>query len=205
MMTLYYYPNTCALAPHVALEEAGADYRLALVAFERGEQKSEAYRRLHPLGRVPVLVTGAGVLTEVPAILAYIAGINPASAPSGAFELAKMYAFNAFLASTVHVTFAHALRAERWADDEAARESMRAKAPSEYVKLFFLMDEKMLVGPWVMGQQYTVSDPYLFVMSRWLRRLNLKIEEFPRVAAHYARMIQRPAVLRALELEGLTP
>jgi glutathione S-transferase len=69
MMTLYYHPNTCALAPHIALEEAGAEHRLRHVKFERGEQKLEAHRKLHPLGRVPVLVTRTGVLTEVPAIL----------------------------------------------------------------------------------------------------------------------------------------
>jgi glutathione S-transferase len=205
MMTLYYSPNACSLAVHIALEEAGTPYKLVLVSFERGEQRSDTHMKLHPLGRVPVLMTAEGALTEASAILAYIAGAYPAAAlaPSHAFSLAKMYAFNAFIASTVHVTFAHAFRAERWADDAAARDSIRTKAPKDCVSLFRLINEKWLANPWVLGDQYTVADPYLFVMTRWLNRLKLDMGEFPRIAAHYARLSERPAVQRALEREGL--
>ena len=80
MLTLYYAPGACSLASHIALEEAGADYRLQLVDFGKAEQRGEPYREINPQGRVPALaIEGDGVLTENVAILSYIAASYPAA------------------------------------------------------------------------------------------------------------------------------
>jgi glutathione S-transferase len=79
MLSLYYAPNTCALASHIALEEAGADYEPVFVDFAGGEQRKPDYLAINPKGRVPALVTERGILTETPAILAFIAQSFPAA------------------------------------------------------------------------------------------------------------------------------
>jgi glutathione S-transferase len=205
-MKFYFSPGSCALAVHIALEEAGARYEAQRVHFDRQEQRSPEYLRINPLGRVPVLETPRGILTEVPAILGYIAATFPqaALAPADAFDLARMQSFNAFLSSSVHVAYAHHSRASRWSDDEACRASMAAKAVDNFADLFGMIESHKLALPWVMGDQYTVADPYLYVMARWFERLNGNLGRFPGIAAHHARMNERPAVRRALELQGLT-
>jgi glutathione S-transferase len=74
---LYYAPHTCALASHIALEDAGADYGLVRVDFAANEQRSPDYMAINPKGRVPSLVTARGILTETPAILMFVAQSYP--------------------------------------------------------------------------------------------------------------------------------
>ena len=110
MLTLYYATNTCALASHIALEELGAAYDTRLVDFATAEQTKLDYLRINPKGRVPALVTDRGVLTETPAILAYIAQTHPAArlAPlDDPFAFAELQAFMSYLCATVHVAHAH--------------------------------------------------------------------------------------------------
>ena len=120
MTTLYYAPLTCALASHIALEDDGAEYRLRRVDFSSGEQRSPDYLAVNPKGRVPALGTPRGVLTETPALLAYIAQTWPQArlAPlDDPFAFAQLQAFCAYLCSTVHVAHAHRPRGSRWADE----------------------------------------------------------------------------------------
>ena len=98
MLTLYYSPHSCSLAPYIALEEAGATFTPYRMDFAAGEQNGAAYRKLNPKGRVPALATDHGVLSENVAILTYIAQTFPAAnlAPTDLFQLAQMQAFNAY-------------------------------------------------------------------------------------------------------------
>src|ERR1700687_89969 len=111
MLKLYFTPHTCALASLIALEEAGAEFEIVPIDFATIEQRSAAYLRINPKGRVPSLLTPRGILTETPAILAYIAQSMPEAALApldDAFSFARVQEFNAYLCSTVHV--AHAQR-----------------------------------------------------------------------------------------------
>ncbi|MGE0802023.1 MAG: glutathione S-transferase family protein [Lautropia sp.] len=202
-MKLYYAKGSCALASHIALEEAGARYQATSLDFAKAEQAEPAYRAINPKGRVPALVTDAGVLTETPAILAYVAQTHPAAAlaPLGdPFEFARVQAFNSYLCATVHVAHAHIRRAARWADSEEAQAAMRAKVPQNMADCFRLIEETMLAGPWVMGDRYTICDPYLYTVSGWLARDGVDIADFPGVRAHRERMDARPAVQRVAPL-----
>jgi glutathione S-transferase len=201
MMKLYYAPGTCALASHISLEEAGAAYDAVRLNFADGEQRKPHYLAINPKGRVPALVTDRGILTETPAILAFIAQSFPAArlAPlDDAFAFARAQAFNSYLCSTVHVAHAHRLRGARWADDEAAIEAMRKKVPQTVGDCFDLIEREMIAGPWVMGNDYSICDAYLFTIARWLDGDGVDIGRFPKVRDHYARMSARPAVERAL-------
>ncbi|KRB50059.1 glutathione S-transferase [Rhizobium sp. Root708] len=203
MLTLYFAPRTCALASLIALEESGLPFTTKKLNFAEGEQRSPDYLAINPKGRVPALVTERGIITETPAILAYIAQIAPAAqlAPLDPFEFARMQAFNNYLCSTVHVNHAHGRRGSRWADDAAAQEAMKAKVPQTMAEAFEVIDHAMLEGPWVMGEYYSVADPYLFVMTGWLRPDGVDPIHFKKSTAHYAQMMERPAVQRALERE----
>lgn len=201
MLTLYYAPHTCALASHICLEEAGAAYQTVRLDFANGEQRKPEYLAVNPKGRVPALVTDRGILTETPAILAFIAQSFPAArlAPlDDAFAFAQVQAFNSYLCSTVHVAHAHRLRGSRWADDAAAIEAMKKKVPQSVGDCFELIEREMFAGPWVMGDNYSICDAYLYTIDRWLEGDGVDIARFPKVHGHFRRMEARPAVQRAL-------
>jgi glutathione S-transferase len=201
MLTLYFTPATCALASHIALEQAGADYQAVCIDFSRNEQQSPDYLRVNPKGRVPALVTSRGTLTETPAILGFICQTHPQAglAPlDDAFEMARMNSFNSYLCSTVHIAHAHKRRGSRWADDPAAIAAMQKKVPENMSACFELIEKEFFKGPWVLGDQYTVSDMYLFTIAQWLEGDGVEVEQFPQVAEHRRRMAADPVVSKVL-------
>lgn len=204
MLTLYYAANTCALASHIALEQAGAAYETVRVDFSRSEQRSADYLHLNPKGRVPALVTDRGILTETPAILLYVcqsfpeAGLAPLDDP---YELARMNEFNSYLCSTVHVAHAHRMRGHRWVDDPAAISAMQKKVPQTVGDCFEFIEREVLLGEWVLGARYSVSDMYLFTLAQWLEADGVDPARFPRVAAHRQKMFLDPVVRRIVESE----
>ncbi|HVQ04878.1 MAG TPA: glutathione S-transferase family protein [Burkholderiaceae bacterium] len=205
MLTFYYAPNTCALASHIALEQAGADYRAVRVSFAKQEQRSPEYLRINPKGRVPALITERGILTETPAILQYVAQTHPKAALApldDAFEMARMNAFNSYLCATVHVAHAHRMRAYRWADEPVAQEAMKKKVPQTVGECFELIERELFSGPWVLGERYSVSDMYLFTLASWLEADSVEPSRFPQVAAHRERMRADPVVSRVLAAQA---
>lgn len=205
MLELFYAPSSCALASHIALEEAGADYLARRVDLAAGEQRRPEYLAINPKGRVPALVTDRGILTETPAILGFVAQSFPDArlAPlDDAFALARVHSFCSYLCSTVHVAHAHRLRGHRWADDPAAIEAMRRKVPQSVGEAFGLIERDMFTGPWVMGQDYTICDPYLFTIAQWLEGDGVDPAGLPKVRDHRRRMEERPAVRAVLEAES---
>jgi glutathione S-transferase len=184
MIKLYYAADTCSLASHIALEEAGAEYSTVRIDFAREEQRSPNYLAVNPKGRVPAMATDRGILTETPAMLAFIAQSFPQAhlAPlEDAFAFAQVQAFNSYLCATLHVAHAHRMRGYRWADDEAERE--------------------MLKQPWVMGEAYTICDPYLFTLAQWMEADGVDPGRVPKVSDHRRRMSERPAVRKAIAQE----
>jgi glutathione S-transferase len=208
MLTLYFAKGTCALASHIALEDAGAPYETNRVDFSKNAQQSPEYLAINPKGRVPALATPQGILTESPAILAYIAQSFPKAnlAPlDDPFAFAQMQAFNSYLCSTVHVAHAHRVRGPRWADDESSFADMKRKVPQNVNACFAMIEQNMLKGPWVMGESYTICDPYLFTLSQWLEDDGVDLARIPKVRDFRRRMSERPSVIRALEEETRKP
>lgn len=204
MLVLYYTPQTCALASHICLEEVGAEYRAEPIDFAKEEQRSSAYMAINAKGRVPALVTPSGVLTETPAILAYIAQSFPAArlAPlDDPFAFAQVQAFNSYLCSTLHVSHAHRMRGHRWADDAQAIAAMKRKVPETVAAGFDYIERHVFAGPYVMGEGYTVADPYLFTLAQWMEGDGVDPARFPKVAAHREMMRARPAVKAALAVQ----
>ena len=204
MLKLYYAADTCSLATHIVLEEVGANYATARIDFVTQQQRSPEYLAINPKGRVPALVTDRGILTETPAMLAFVAQSFPAAglAPfDDAFAFAEVQAFNSYLCSTLHVAHSHRMRGHRWADDEAAIAAMQRKVPQSVTACYELIERDMLKGPWVMGEQYTICDPYLFTVALWLEGDSVDLADLPKVADHRKRMSERPAVQKVLAEE----
>ncbi len=204
MIKLYYASHTCSLASHIALEDAGADYSTVRLSFAADEQRKPEYLAINPKGRAPALVTDRGILTETPAILAFIAQSFPQAklAPlEDAFLFARVQAFNSYLCSTLHVAHAHRMRGNRWADDSAAIAAMQRKVPESVTACYQLIEENMLEGPWVMGEAYTICDPYLFTMAQWLEQDGVDPSRFPKVIDHRRRMSERRQVRDAIAAE----
>jgi glutathione S-transferase len=205
MLTFHYAADTCSLASHIALIDAGAAYRTVRLEFRANDQRKPEYLALNPKGRVPALATDLGILTETPAILAFIAqsfpgaGLAPLDDP---FAFAQVQAFNNYLCATAHVAHAHRMRGYRWADDPAAIAAMQRKVPQAVSECFSLIEREMLIGPWVMGEAYTICDPYLFTLAQWLEADGVDIAQLPKVQDHRRRMSERPSVRQALAEEA---
>jgi len=201
-LIFYYSPNSIALAAHVVLDEVGAKYTAVKIDFGENQQRSDSFMAVNPKGRVPALVTDAGILTETPAILTYLAQMFPAYALASEqdlFQFAKIQEFNAYLCSTVHVAHAHKNRGRRWVDDEAALEAIRRQVPESMVATCRLIEDGLLQSPWVMGEHYTICDPYLFAITRWLEADGVDTAKvLPRISEHRLRMLARPAVARLM-------
>lgn len=204
MLKLYYAANTCSLATHIVLEEVGADYSTVKVDFATSQQRSPEYLALNPKGRVPALVTDRGVLTETPAMLAFVAQSFPAAGLvpfDDPFAFAEVQAVNSYLCSTLHVAHAHRMRGSRWADDEAAIAAMQRKVPQSVTACYELIERDMLAGPWVMGERYTICDPYLFTLAQWLEDDGVDHGRVPRVIEHRRRVAERAAARKAIAAE----
>jgi glutathione S-transferase len=204
MIKLYYAAHTCSLASHIALNDAGATYSTARISFADDEQRKPEYLAINPKARVPALVTANGILTETPAMLAFIAqsfpqaGLAPFDDP---FLFARVQAFNSYLCSTLHVAHAHRMRGHRWVDDPAAIAAMQRKVPETVGACYRLIEDEMLEGPWVMGDTYTICDPYLFTMAQWMEGDGVDPSRFPKVRDHRHRMSERSQVQNAIAEE----
>jgi glutathione S-transferase len=172
-----------------------------LIDLSRDEQRQDAYLEINPKGRVPSLVTEDGILTETCAILVYIAhrfGSEDLASMGDPFLFGRIQEFNSYLASTVHVAHAHRLRGTRWVSDQAALEAMQKKVPEVMTQAVTLVEDALLQGPWVMGDTYTICDPYLFTISRWLEDDGVDTGKLPRILEHRRSMMARAATQRAL-------
>ncbi|MGZ5913249.1 MAG: glutathione S-transferase family protein [Reyranella sp.] len=203
MLKLFYAAHTCSLATHIVLEEVGADYSTVRIDFGKAQQRSPEYLEVNPKGRVPALVTDRGVLTETPAMLVFVAQSFPAArlAPlDDPFAFAEAQAFNSYLCSTLHIAHAHRMRGHRWvdADDAASIAAMQRKVPQSVTASFELIEHDLLKGPWVMGERYTICDPYLFTLAQWLEADGVDPQRVPRVIDHRRRVGERPAVQKAI-------
>jgi glutathione S-transferase len=185
MLTLYYAPGACSLASHIVLEEGGEKYEAKKVDLAGGEQRTEAYLKINPLGRVPVLRLDSGEpLTENTAILPYLGkrfGLWPtdSAADAKALSLIGYFATNADTSAFPGI------------------KEMGLKSFHGYLKQI----DGMLAGREWLADRYSVLDPYAFVFYTWGVRREPPMAELKNYAAHKDRLLKRPAVARVVEDE----
>lgn len=197
MLKLHYAPGTIAVAVALALEEASLPYEPVNVDFATAEQTGAPYLSLNPKGRVPTLVTEAGTtLTETGALLDYIAARAPDAAliPRDPEAAAHMRGVMYYLASTMHVAHAHKMRGHRWADQQSSFDDMTAKVPQTMAECAAYIENNAFLGDYVAGDSLSLADPYLFVVSCWLKGDGVDRADFLKLNAFAARMEDRASV-----------
>ncbi len=117
------------------------------------------------------------------------------------FAFGQLQAFNSYVCSTLHVAHAHRMRGDRWVDEPKAIAAMRRKVPDSVSACYAYIEEQAFVGPFVMGESYTIADPYLFTVAQWIEADGVDPAQFPKVAAHREMMRQRKSVQTALRAE----
>jgi len=200
MLTLYYAPGACSMAPHIVLEESGEPYETRKVDLAGGEQRTEAYLKISPLGRVPALILDNGEpLTENTAILPYL-GKRFGLWPTDALGEAKALSLIGFFASSVHVAHAHVGRPERYTADQSAFPGIKDMGLKTF-HLYLRQIDGLLAGREWFGERYSVLDPYAFIFYSWGARRGLPMAELKNYTAHKDRMLQRPAAVRVVAEE----
>lgn len=205
---LYYSPGACSLAVHVLLEEIGQPFELDCVSIPKGMTRSPAFLRINPKGRVPVLDIDGERLTELPAILLYLAlrhpegGWLPTTQP---MALARCAEWLNWLSGTVHtMAVAQVWRAGRFIGDPALEPQVEAQGRINLIQAFERIEQRLAEVPYLTGEQYTAIDPYLLVFYRWGNRMGFHMPtRLPAWTAHTERLMQRPAMQRAVEREGI--
>lgn len=200
-MKLYYTPGACSLAVHIVLREAGFDPELIKVDLRSHRLASgENFYEINPKGYVPALVLDDGrMLTEIAAIVQYLADLKPEARlapPAGSLERVELQAWLNYIATEVHKSFGPLFRAEQagpWAD--VARQNL-----SNRLELLAKQLEKQ---PFILGEQYSVADSYLFTTLGWSGYVKFDLERWPALLAFRERVAARPAVQAALKAEGL--
>ncbi|HEY0680876.1 MAG TPA: glutathione S-transferase family protein [Steroidobacter sp.] len=204
MLTLYYCPYACSMASHVALEEAGATFEAKKINIFTGEQHKPEYRAINPRAKVPALRFNDGrVLLETTAILGWIGTAYPQKNLLGVdpLERARTIAHCAWLSGTVHPTFKQFIHPEHLVADVSLHAAVKAQAKDNYWACLQEIDGALADRPWIMGDEFTLADPYALVFFPWGRELGLPIMKLTNLVALKNRLIERPAARRALERE----
>jgi glutathione S-transferase len=205
MLTLYYSPGACSLVAHIALEEAGGQYEAVPVILANGEHLKPEFLAINPHGRLPALATDQAAISENIAILNFIADAfgSEGSVPRGdAFAAAHCNQLLAWFATNVHIAFAQVWRGSRFTDDEALWPGIEAGGRKVLARQFAEI-ESLCGDEWLVQGHFTAADSYALTFLRWAKRIGHDTAAYPRWTAVAERALQRPAVQRTLELEGL--
>ena len=215
MLQLHYFPGNASLIPHIVLEELGVPFELKLVDRAVTAQKSAAYLALNPNGLIPVLVdTASGseasplVLYETAAVCLHLADTHPAAGlmpPLGSAARAQAYKWLAWLTNTLQAALIIYFYPERWADDEAAVAQVKAHAQARIGTMLDQLDAEFARhgNPWLLGDAFSLVDPYAFVLCRWTRGFGRPARELPHLKPWLDRVFARPAAQRAFATERL--
>ncbi len=207
MYTLYYSPGSCSLIVHCLLQELGVPFETRRVVTENGEHRTEEYRRLNPKGKVPVMVTPEGPLTECVALIEHLCDRHDDGellGKQGSWERAKAMERIATLATEIHPLYGRFFHVDDFADEAPAREEIKARA-AEKLLAWFRAEDAALTRTYWSGDTMTAADLYFMTAARWGRWLEPKVTQMANIQSFMRRMGERPAVARAMAREGITP
>ena len=200
-MKLYYATGACSLSPHIALVEAGLAFTLEQTDLRTKLTKSGGdIRTVNPKGMVPTLVLDNGeVLTEGPAIVQWIADQNPGSGlapPAGTMARYHLMEWLNFITAELHKGYSPLF-------SPTVPEEYKQMAREGLAKKYTYVNEKLAGKSYLMGEQFTVADGYLFTVTNWARIVKFDLTPYPNVLAFQERVHARPKVQEALRAEGI--
>lgn len=200
-MKLFLKPGACSLSPHIVLEESGLPYETEVVDLKTKVTASGAdYWAINPKGYVPALLLDNGeLLTEGPAIVQYLADQVPAKklAPAnGTLERYRLQSWLTYIGTELHKSFSPFF-------NPAAGNDWKEAAKANLEKRIAYADQQLTGKSYLMGEDFSVADAYLFTVLGWAKFIKLDLAQWPNVAAYMNRIAARPAVQAALKAEGL--
>lgn len=205
-LKLYFAPGACSFVPHSMLELSGVEFEPHSVKLHKNEQRSPEYLAINPRGQVPVLVDDGQVITQIVAILLHLdaklpeAGILPASGLARTRALQTLTWMN----NTVHPTFTHVFMPDKFTDDEAAKQAIRAFAAHAYRGLLEEIEALAAkASPWMMGERPGALDAYALTLLRWGGFAGIDPTTLPATWDLAQRFAALPPVARAVEREKL--
>lgn len=203
-LTLYYSPGACSMAAHIILEEGSFEFTPRATPINEKATRSDEYLAMNPLGFVPVLAIDGEYLTELPAILAYLATLRPSLAPApGSLPHARCLEWLAWMSSSFHVKYAQLFRPERFLPEGPERAVLTRHALTFLARCNERVNDR-LAGPWVLGERFSIVDAYIFPFFRWGARSGFDMTAlYPRWASHTQAMLGLSSVQRAVSREGL--
>ena len=201
-MKLYYSPGACSLSPHIVLNEGGFSYDTERVDLASGKTETGAdYRAVNPNGYVPALLLDDGqVLTEGPAIVQYLADRVPEkrlAPPAGTMERYRLMEWLNFISTELHKGFGALFNPQ-------APEEWKTAVKAQLAQRIGHVSQRLEGKTYIMGDDFTVADAYLFTVLGWGQYVGLDLSPWPMLAAYLGRVAARPAVQAALKAEGLT-
>lgn len=204
-MKLYYAPGACSMGIHVLLEEIGKPYDAVKLDTRGGENMRPPFIDLNPKGKVPTLQRNDGsIVTEFPVIAHYLAKANPSAGLLPSDEEAELRGAEAmdYVVATIHMQgFTRLFRPGNFSPNEAEHEAVKARGREMIEKGYALLDKALAGKEWIAGS-YSIADSAVFYVSYWgAKRMGMTLP--PNLAAHFERMMARPAVQRMLAAEGL--
>ena len=201
-LEFHYTTTTCSLASHIGLEESGAPFEAHFVKLYKAEERA-AYRAIIPSGKVPALLVDGEVLTENVAILSFLACAFPESGllPDDPLAAARCVSLMSWFASSLHIDRRQARVPSRFTADEAAHPSLGRDGAARFLAGLQQLDAMLNGRAWLVGDRFTAADGYALVFWAWAVADGQPVETLPHFAAHAARVMERPAVQRALARE----
>lgn len=200
-MRLHYLPGTAAMAPHATLAEIGVEYELVRVERDAEGRVTEEYLALNPWGKIPTLEDGDLVLTESAAICLHLADRFPdarLAPPVGTPERAELYRWLLWLSNTVQMT-----QMRHFYPDRYGTAGVKEAADAELAGHYDLLDAHLAERGWLVGDERTVADFFLFMLTRWGRFLEPAAWDRPNLRAHWLRALELRGPSKALEEQGL--
>jgi glutathione S-transferase len=200
-MKLYYIPSACSLSPHIIANELGLPIELVRVdPATKHTEHGEDFLAINPKGYVPALQLDDGsVLTEGPAIAQYLSDLKPDAhlAPTnGSMARYRVQEVLGYINSEIHKPYIPLF-------NSASSDDVRAERKAYLRKHYGVIETALGRTPFLLGQQFTIADAYLFVVTRWSEFVKLDLSQFPNLLAFQARIAARPAVQSALQRESL--
>lgn len=206
MYQLYYCPGHGSLAPRILLEEIGVPYNIELVDIKQNQQKSDAYTRLNPNGRIPTLVDDNLVIFESAAICMHLADKHPEGclAPAiGDKARAHFYQWLIYLTNTIQPEIIIYYDPKNHVDKEECIDSLKQKAEEKAGKMFQIIDNALSVNSYILGQQFSACDIYLLMLCRWCRIFKSPPSKLPNLKRCLDLVVARPAVQKVFSNEGI--
>ena len=210
MYTLYYSPGSCSLIIHCLLEELGVPFTARKVDVEAKEHHGPEYRKLNPKGKVPVLVTPQGPLTECMALIEHLCdrfdGDGRFLPAPGTWARARAMERLATLSTEIHNNLGNRFfHEDGFSEDPAVRAAVKANGAQKLTEFFRAENERLTTEYWSGRTTPDASDLYFMVVARWGRWLEDSALRMPNIERFFRRMVERPAVARAMEREGIKP